>query len=78
MTADHTSKLSAQPKVEEIGNRVQEIANRLAGFKPALDSHLEDVDAEIGDSLAMLAGLADYVQIELTMIGEQLAAIGKG
>lgn len=70
--------LPVQQEVAEIASRVQEIAARMAGFKPALDQHLEDVDQRVGNSLAMLAGLAGYVGDELGMIGERLSAITRG
>lgn len=70
--------LLVQQEVADIASRVQEIAARMAGFKPALDQHLEDVDQSVGNSLAMLAGLAGYVGGELGMIGERLSAITRG
>ena len=43
MADNHSSKLSQQPEVEEIANRLQAIAAQLAGFKPTLDTAIEDV-----------------------------------
>lgn len=77
MATTNNNKLTAQPTVEEIGNRICEIAAQMAGFKPSLDQHLEDVDKNVGDSLAMLAGMAEYVQFDLSVIGEQLIAINQ-
>lgn len=73
MATTNNNKLTAQPTVEEIGNRICEIAARMAGVKPAIDQHLEEVDQEVGNSLAMLAGLSEYMSKELTMLGEQLS-----
>lgn len=75
MAENQSTKLSEQPEVVEIGNRVQEISARMAGFKGALDQHLETVDQDVGNSLAMLAGLAEYMQLELSAIGERLGGI---
>lgn len=73
MAENHSSKLSQQPGVEEIANRLQAIAAQLAGFKPTLDTALEDVPAEICNMLALLGGLADYMNNELSLLAEQLA-----
>jgi hypothetical protein len=75
MAIHQFNKLSAQPTVEEIGHRVQEIGSRMVGFKSSLDYHLEGVDGDIGDSLAMLAGLSEYMSMELITLGEQLSVI---
>lgn len=72
MATTNNSKLTTQPTVEEIANRICEIAARMAGLKPAIDQHLEDVDLDVGNSLAILAGLSEYMSKELTMLGEQL------
>lgn len=61
--------------LSDLATRVQQIAAQMTGFKPTLDSHQEDVDKTVGDSLAMLAGMAEYVGSELGMIGERLATI---
>lgn len=61
--------------LSDLATRVQQIAAQLAGFKPTLDSHQENVDGGVGDSLAMLAGLSEYIGGELGMIGERLTAI---
>lgn len=61
--------------LSDLATRVQQIAAQMAGFKPTLDNHQENVDKPIGDSLAMLAGMAEYVGAELGMIGERLATI---
>jgi hypothetical protein len=75
MATFNSSKLSAQQEVVDIAERLLMIAAQLAGFKPTVGGLLEDVDKDVGDSLVMLAGMADYVQIELGMIGERLTAI---
>lgn len=69
MIIDQSTDLST------LANRVGEIAARMAGFKSALDSHIEEVDKPVGDSLSMMAGLSEYINIELGMIGERLGAI---
>lgn len=61
--------------LSDLATRVQQIAAQTAGFKPTLDSYQENVDKTVGDSLAMLAGMAEYVGAELGMIGERLTAI---
>lgn len=71
MNIDQNTDLST------LANRVGEIASRMAGFKSALDSHVEDVDPAVGNSLSMLAGFSEYINIELGMIGERLLVISK-
>lgn len=61
--------------LSDLAARVQQIAAQMAGFKPTLDNHQENVDKPIGDSLAMLAGMAEYIGAELGMIGERLTTI---
>lgn len=66
---------STKNTTEALATRVQEIAAQLAGFKPTLDQYLEDVDQDIGNVLAMLGGMAEYVQRELTDIGGELTGL---
>ncbi|WP_443691095.1 hypothetical protein [Pseudomonas sp.] len=73
MADNHSSKLSQQPEVEEIANRLQAIAAQLAGFKPTLDTAIEDVPAEIGNTLVLLGGMADYMNNEISTLAERLA-----
>lgn len=61
--------------LSDLATRVQQIAAQMAGFKPTLDNQQEHVDKAVGDSLAMLAGMAEYVGAELGMIGERLTTI---
>lgn len=75
MATENDSKLSYQQEVESLAQRVMEIAARMAGFKPLLDSAQHDVDQETGNTLALLAGAAGYMQDDLMRIGEQLSAM---
>lgn len=67
--------LSAQPEIVDTANRIQAMAAQLAGFKPTLDCALEDVPVGVGNTLAMLGGMADYMNIELSILAERLSLI---
>lgn len=75
MATNHSSKLSQQPGVEEIANRLQAIAAQLAGFKPTLDTAIEDVPAAIGNTLVLLGGMADHMNNEISTLAERLSLI---
>jgi len=74
MAIDHSNLLNQQPEVVQIADRLQAIAAQLAGVKPILDNTLEDVPAEAGNTLALVAGLVDYTQKDLSSLAELLQA----
>ena len=74
--AVNNSKLLDQQTVVEFGDRLQALAAKLAGFKPALIGFVDDVPGDIGNQLALLAGMADYMNQEICSIGESLASMG--
>ncbi|MEB0078278.1 hypothetical protein QN386_10415 [Pseudomonas sp. CCI3.2] len=79
MANEQFTTLPQQPGVEEIANRLQAIAAQLAGFKPTLDTALEDVPADIGNTLVLLGGMADYMNVELSILAERLeVSVGVG
>ncbi|MEA9996275.1 hypothetical protein QN382_12345 [Pseudomonas sp. 10B1] len=57
-------------------NKLQAIAAQLAGFKPTLDTAIEDVPAGIGNTLVLLGGMADYMNNEISVLAERLSLIG--
>ena len=52
---------------------VQTCALPISGFKPTLDTAIEDVPAEIGNTLVLLGGMADYMNNEISTLAERLA-----
>lgn len=72
MTTQTTS-----PELSESANRIHSIAAQLAGFKPTIAGLLENVDKDVGDTLALLGGMADYLNNDLATIADKLERLAR-
>lgn len=64
-------------ELPEIANRLHSIAAQLAGFKPTIGGLLEGVDKDAGDTLALLGGMAEYINNDLATIADELERLAR-
>lgn len=64
-------------ELPDIVNRLHSIAAQLAGFKPTIAGLLEGVDKDVGDTLALLGGMAEYLNNDLATIADKFERLAR-
>ncbi len=72
-----TNQTTSSELTENV-NRIHSIAAQLAGFKPTIAGLFDAVDKDTGDTLALLGGMAEYLNNDLATIADKLDRLGRG